>query len=404
MFRCSSLHVIATRLSIGAASTLGLGCQPPEQIEPGASAISSPVPVVSVRAGEALVVWHRAGYQLRASSRFEGGASWTAPIVIGSGRDPAVALSSSGNAFVVSRTSTGAGATVRTAGVWSPMFALDSGSSGYVTVGADSAGNALAAWSRDGIRAALYQNGSGWQPPVLLSAVGSIVKAAMNEAGSAIVGFCMGSQLAAITYDPAAGWSTTHTTGNDCCLPYTDVVAPGISVAMSESGAAYAVGALGNVCELHRSAAGTWSSSVLDTVDFATAPQVAASVDGRAVVAWLRSESGGRSLKVRAFVPATGWGPLLAGPSGIGAGPIGVGYGSGSGAAITYRGGLALRFVVYNSSTNVLGSPGDVKPATTLAEAPYFIYSGTNPLEPAQGVTVWQKGGGEEIWAARLGI
>lgn len=399
-------HVSMSWLAFAAAIS-ALACQGPVQIQAGEVKTSSPVPVVSVRGGEALVAWHRSDGKVYTSSVLGSSTSWSAPSAIADGKNPEVALSTSGAAFAVFSDNFSIAAKVRTSGVWGAAFELEAHSTAFRAVAADAAGNALAVWSSDRVRASVYQNGSGWQPVTDLDTGNGIVKVAMNEAGRGAAAWCGAGVLHAAAYEPGSGWGApAQTPHTDCCTNIFDVVSPGVSVAIAETGDAYAVGATGTrVCSLRRGAAQVnWSSGTLDTSVGTNGPQVSASVDGHALVAWMRSTSGNRRLKAREYVPGTGWGATLTGPNNLGAGPIGVGYGASGCAAIMFRGGLALAYVTYCTPDAALSSAVNITPGGSLGTAPYFIRSASDPLEPAQGVTVWQQGGTEEIWGARLGI
>ncbi|HVY26356.1 MAG TPA: hypothetical protein VHB79_07370 [Polyangiaceae bacterium] len=389
---------------------LALGCQDPVQLQSGAAFVpSSPVPVVSVRGGEALVAWHRSGDKVYVTSALEGSSSWSTPSAIADGQKPEVALSTSGAAFVVYENAGKTAAVVRKSGAWGPPATLRDDVSSFLAVAADGSGNALALFSKQGVRARVYKAGSGWQSTHKLDDAEGVVKVAMNEAGRGVAAWCgNGDHLYAAAYEPASGWGTPeHTASADCCKNYADVISPGVSVAIAESGDAYAIGAgTTGVCLLRRAAgSASWVHGLLSSTSGVSGPQVSASTDGHALVAWLQDTSGGRKLKARHYDPATGWTATMTGPSGLGAGPIGAGYGSSGCAALVFRGGnLALQYVGYCTTDTTLRPAVDITPGGSLANAPYFIRSSGNPLEPAQGVTVWQQGGHEDIWSARTGI
>lgn len=399
-----------------------LGCQA-KQIDSGEVLLSSTTPVVSVRGGEALVAWHRTGARIFVSSALEGSTAWTTPTMIASGNYPEVAMSTSGAGFVVyAGPFVGVGAAsrpgptlakVRTGGVWSAPVTLDSsgGSGWFRSIAADAAGNALAVWANAGIRASVYQSGVGWQPVTTLNPSGGTTpKVAMTEAGAGVAGWCDGGRIFAASYEPATGWGAPFSTARTDCCTRGGFISSGINVAISESGDAYAVGANATVCVVSRPAGSSWSWSTLGGEALAESAQVAATPDGHVLAAWIYRSGGASVLKAQAYTPGTGWGPLLTGPSHLRAQePIGIGYGSGGYAAIMFKPEQSiergLRYVIYDAAAGTLGTPLTF---TAAHASPFYLRTAANPLEPAQGVTVWQQTSGpatlEDIWGARIGI
>jgi hypothetical protein len=395
-----------------------LGCQP-EPIQQGNFDFCLTRPVVSVRGGEALVAWRRENSDLYVSSAFSD-APWSAPVVVAQGDDPEVALSSSGKAFMIYQAITpdeyySTRALVRSGGVWSAPFVLDHDDDAgrAVDIATDAAGNALAVWSGGvgvPMRARLYHPATGWKPKANINPGGGsgIVKAAMNESGTGAVAWCDGGRLFAARYDPNSGWGAPFgAPPSNCCAALTDGNAPGVSVAIAETGSVFAVGASwANACTISRPAGSGWSWAVLDSQGNFGSPQVTASVDGHALVAWVRTPNGGgtRILKARAYAPANGWGPVLTGPSGVWISQLGLGYGSDGSAAIALGLSKRIAMVSYSQQSGTLGAPWLSSTDGSQETTPYMVSTDADPLQPQQGVTVWHQGGHEEIWGARLGI
>jgi hypothetical protein len=290
---------------------------------------------------------------------------------------------------------------------WSTPFLLDSVSSQPAyDVAMEGDGRPSVVWSTNSQVKELHPDGP-WIGTVLSSsgAFGS-PRVVMTDSGVTFASWCGsgGVMWGARRVHPNAWEARVGSLDNCCQGPALDTPGPGISLGVSASGEAVMVG--GNatrVCEKrYVPALGGWqSTSVLATPGpDATAPQVAVSPDGHALVAWHNLGSGG-VIHVRAYTPGSGWGPVLLGPS-AGNGMLGLGIGSAGNGAVVYLSGPDVSSVGYDVSSGTLTAPIAVgsEPGTA-----YYLKIGFDPSESAQGVSTWQNAvGGEEIWAARLGL
>lgn len=196
--------------TIGAAvHPAGGGWQAPTTISETALEASEPAVAIS-SGGEATAVWQSsngAGTTILAASH-PAGRSWAAPVKISSGgteTNPAVAVNSGGGAVAawVSNGNDIAGAARRVGSAWSgPNYVeYSEWQPGAPRVGLDKVGNALALWGsyHDGeaeIRAAELPAGRGWKSAVALSSTGGEALPdglALTEAGEALALWTVGT-------------------------------------------------------------------------------------------------------------------------------------------------------------------------------------------------------------------
>jgi hypothetical protein len=386
-----------------------LGCSEAELVEAGPfGEVAGTAPVVSVRDPEALVAWHRVTpNEIRVSS-YVTGSGWSAPAVLASGGFPEVALSRSGRAFVVYTAGASVRATVRTAGIWGPEKTLDT-VSGNVSVAADAAGNAVAAWANasSGVKARTYLDGSGWQPAVSIGAAGAYVEVAMNDAGVGVAAWCDAAVIRTSRYVPGTGWEAPTASSANCCSNPWDLVGRGFRVAIAETGAIFTIGngsSPGRICARRYVPGSGWTGTVVLANGSVGQPALAANMGGSAFAAWV--DAGSNTVKTRSFIAGSGWQPTLTAddvaPSGvIGAGMNPSGYG-----AVVYRKGGLLKDVhsVASDGTTVL-APVSME---SLPGTAYYLNVGYDPNVDTRGMTVWQHVGGgstgEEVRASHIGL
>ena len=140
-------------------------------------------------AGDAVAVWADDG-AVRSSTRPAATRTWSAPVDLGPGAEPAVAVDPAGDAAVV-RISAGAVQTsfrAASSGTWSAPVDLGPGSEPQVALGRT--GNAAAVWADGTLRAALRPVASAtWLPAVEVSAAGaSGGELATDGGGNALAG------------------------------------------------------------------------------------------------------------------------------------------------------------------------------------------------------------------------
>jgi len=379
-----------------------VGCQPAEQIEAGDGTITGSAPVVSVRNGQALAAWHRGGHIHVSAYQ---GSGWSVPQPIGSGSFPDVAVSNSGAAVALFANGTTLQVAERGSAGWFAPQTLATGSTQYgVTI--EGGGRATAIWSTGSQVKASIQEGGGWGGATVLggSAAFGNPQVATNDSGVIFAAWCGPSNRINAARRVAPGsWEATVTSSTACCqAPAIDTPAPGVGLGVSATGEAVIVGSTAaRVCELRYLPGSGWQSTgVVGTPGSdATTPSVAVNADGHALVAWNNFTSGGGLVKVRAFDPVSGWGPIVTGPA-AGTGRLGVGLGSTGYGAVVYR-SAGIRAVYYDAGT--LSAPLTV---ATSPDTLYYLKVGFDPNVPAVGVSVWQRTGvgAENIWASRLGL
>lgn len=196
-------------------------------------------------------------------------------------------------------------------GVWSAPAMLSNAAAGPELAVAPS-GVALVAWidTSGTVRVAAGNvEQATWTAPVGLAngaraAAGMHV--AVNEAGEGAVVWVQddATQVRAAYRTGAGAWSQPVSLG-----PFRAGSPAGPKVALDAGGAVAAWLSPGGVAAAHRSAAGTWRTSTIP-IQGTSAPAVAVSASGNAVVAWTRANDGVvvaslRPLALGAWLPAT---------------------------------------------------------------------------------------------------
>ena len=294
------------------------------------------------------------------------GQTWSAPVTVGRGYNPVVAIAPDGRVVVVWRSTTEAGvsASVRPpGGQWGPAVTASGGPYRDLVVGIDGSGNAIAAWMTGGNAvdtASLPAGAKKWTKITTLATQGQAVDLAVNATGAAIItwatrsgafaasGTVLGGFGAPVTLGPPPGYPIGHTRvvlngqgeaaaawvsglGADLVAtrsadgswapaatlsttPYgrIDVAIDGAGNAVTIFGQQY--GSNPNIISAAytsaRPAGGTWSTPALLSApgDTATSLHVAADPAGTFVVSWLDTTTGG-ALTVLTSPPGSGFGP-----------------------------------------------------------------------------------------------
>ena len=291
------------------------------------------------------------------------GQNWSAPVTLGQGYHPAVAIAPDGRAVAV-WTGAGIQASVRPpGGQWgAAVTASTVGAYRDLGVGIDGSGNAIAAWMTGGNAidtASLPAGARKWTKTTTLAARGQAVDLAVNGTGAAIItwatqtaavaasGTVLGGFAAPVTLGPPPGYPIGHTRvvlngQGDAAAAWvasggTDLVATRspdgswapavtlsttssdgrIDVAIDGAGNARAIfgqqsGPYPNVISVAytsaRPAGGTWSTPALLSApgDATTSLHVVADAAGTFVVSWLDTTTG---LTVLTSPPGGGFGP-----------------------------------------------------------------------------------------------
>ncbi len=192
------------------------------------------------------------------------GQSWSAPVGLGQGVAPAVAIAPDGRAIVVWEGGTPLAplvvASVRPpGGAWSTPVTLST-AYGHPVVGVDSSGNALVAWAAFAgpVYTAHLPAGGSWSPVQMLSGRGNGANLSVNSSGGAVITWyapTLGIQAVSGTVLGGFGAPSTF-------LPvYGHTLHP--RVALNDNGWASLVWADGFTNEaVTRAPGGTWSPSV----------------------------------------------------------------------------------------------------------------------------------------------
>src|SRR5215472_10467429 len=155
------------------------------------------------------------------------GQNWSAPVTLGQGYHPAVAIAPDGRAVAV-WTGAGIQASVRPpGGQWgAAVTASTVGAYRDLGVGIDGSGNAIAAWMTGGNAidtASLPAGARKWTKTTTLAAAGQAVDLAVNATGAAIItwagrtgavaasGTVLGGFAAPVTLGPPPGYPIGHT-------------------------------------------------------------------------------------------------------------------------------------------------------------------------------------------------
>jgi hypothetical protein len=195
---------------IGAAvHPAGGGWQAPETISAGGLEASEPAVAIS-SGGEATAVWQSSNGANRTilASSHPAGRSWSGPVAISSGgneANPAIAVNAAGGAVSawVANGNDIAGAARRVGSAWSgPSYVeYTEWQPTAPRVALDMVGDAVALWgsyhgSEAEIRSAVLPAGKGWKSPVALASTGGEALAdglALTEAGEALAAWTVGT-------------------------------------------------------------------------------------------------------------------------------------------------------------------------------------------------------------------
>ncbi len=313
-----------------------------------------------------------AGYQQNADNSFSvqvctsaDGQNWSAPVTLGQGVSPAVAIAPDGRAVVAwegaSNNVSNVQASVRPpGGQWSPAVTLTS-DYGHPVVGMDGSGNAVAAWAAlaGPIETASLPAGGTWTAVTTLATRGQAVDLAVNATGSAIItwgtrtatvaasGTVLGGFAAPVTLGPPPPYPVGHTRVvlnglGEAAAAWpngapADMVAtrspdgtwtPAVKLSTTPDGPIdVAIDGAGNALAIFgqmdvsgsnvtatlytskHPAGGTWSTPAVLSVpgDAAASPHVAADAAGTSVVSWLDTTT--RTVNVLTSPPGGGFGP-----------------------------------------------------------------------------------------------
>jgi hypothetical protein len=355
----AALIAVATGTALASPAQALTGWSPPVQL-PGAC-------------GAALAV-NAAGTEVAAGSdntnsvqacTSADGQTWSAPVTVGRGYNPVVAIAPDGRVVVVWRSTTEAGvsASVRPpGGQWGPPVTVTTDPYRDLVVGIDGSGNAIAAWMTGGNAvdtASLPAGAKKWTKITTLATQGQAVDLAVNATGAAIItwatrsgavaasGTVLGGFAAPVTLGPPPGYPIGHTRvvlngQGDAAAAWVawnnvDLVATRspdgswapaatlsttsygrIDVAIDGAGDARAIfgqlyGSNPNFISVAytaaRPAGGTWSTPALLSApgDATTSLHVVADAAGTFVASWLDTTTG--ALTVLTSPPGGGFGP-----------------------------------------------------------------------------------------------
>jgi hypothetical protein len=295
------------------------------------------------------------------------GQNWSAPVTVGQGLNPVVAIAPDGRAVVVWRdgASGEVSASVRPpGGQWGPAVTVSGGPQRDLGVGIDGSGNVIAAWmdSNSAVETASLPVGARkWTKITILAARGQAVDLAVNATGAAIItwatgtaafaasGTVLGGFGAPVTLGPPPGYPIGHTRvvlngQGDAAAAWVTSAGPSgadlvatrspdgswapavtlsttpdgrIDVAIDGAGDARAIfGQLSGTNPYFfsvaytsaRPAGGTWSTPALLSApgDATTSPHVVADAAGTFVASWVDNTTG---LTVLTSPPGGGFGP-----------------------------------------------------------------------------------------------
>jgi hypothetical protein len=292
------------------------------------------------------------------------GQTWSAPVTLGQGAHPAVAIAPDGRVVAVWTTASAVSASVRPpGGQWGPAVTVSTvGAYRDLVVGIDGSGNAIAAWM-DGSSAidtaSLPAGARKWTKVTTLAAAGQAVDLAVNATGAAIItwatrhaavaasGTVLGGFAAPVTLGPGPGYPIGHTRvvlngQGDAAAAWVsglgaDLVvtrspdgawAPAVTLSTTSDGRIdVAIDGAGNARTIFgqqygsnpniisaaytatRPAGGTWSTPALLSApgDATASPHVVADAAGTFVVSWLDTTTG--ALTVLTSPPGGGFGP-----------------------------------------------------------------------------------------------
>jgi hypothetical protein len=197
------------------------------------------------------------------------GQTWSAPVTLGPGGEPAVALAPNGRTVAVWQgfsgvASTGVQASVLApGGTWSaPVTVAPAGVNPQVAV--DAAGDAVALWTTSGssaasVQVAILRAGGTWSAPVTVGK-GVTPNLAVNAAGAILAGWTISPHEIVVSAGTVTGgWSAPVTLG-----PATAYKQAGVHLALAANGQGVALWTGGNgVQAATLSPGGTWTAPVI---------------------------------------------------------------------------------------------------------------------------------------------
>ncbi len=262
------LALPASLIALGSGIALALPAQ-------AASSWSPPVQLPGVCGGSVAVnaagAQVAAGFQQNADGSMSvqvctstDGQNWSAPVTLGQGVSPTVAIAPDGRAVTVWEGGPGTAATVQASvrppgGQWSTAVTLTT-DFGHPVIGIDRSGNAIAAWAAFSgpVETASLPAGGTWTAVKTLAARGQAVNLAVNPAGAAIVTWGTRTATVAASGTVLGGFAAPVSVGPPPPYPigYT-------RVALNDAGQAALAWATGtNNMAATRSADGTWGTAV----------------------------------------------------------------------------------------------------------------------------------------------
>jgi hypothetical protein len=230
---------------------------------PAAAAVNASGAAVAITSGQTV-----SGAAAVSVSTSADGHTWTAPVTLGPGGEPAVALAPNGRAVAVWQAFSGVTAAGLQAsvllpgGTWSaPVTVAPAGINPEVAV--DSAGDAVALWTTSGsnapVQAAILRAGGTWSAPVTLG-TGVTPNLAVNPSGAILAGWTASPHETVVSAGTVTGgWSAPVTLG-----PATAYKQLGVHLALAANGQGTALWTGGNgVQAATLSPGGSWTAPVI---------------------------------------------------------------------------------------------------------------------------------------------
>ena len=374
--RRGGLLLAAALIAVGAGTALASPAQaltawsPPVQL-PGAcgAALAVNAAGAEVAAGDQRNPDNTVSVQACTSAD---GQNWSAPVTLGQGDSPAVAIAPDGRAVAVWTGATISASVRPPGGQWGTAVTVSTDAYTAPVVGIDGSGNAIAAWmtGTSAVQtASLPASARKWTKITTLATRGQAVDLAVNATGSAVItwatrtaalaasGTVLGGFAAPVALGPPPGYPIGHTRvvlngQGDAAAAWVasggvDRVAtrspdgswaPSVTLSTTSSdgridvaidGAGDARAIFGqqsgsypnNVISVAytsaRPAGGTWSTPALLSApgDATTSPHVVADAAGTFVVSWVDNTTG---LTVLTSPPGGGFGPATTFPGAFG--------------------------------------------------------------------------------------
>ena len=198
------------------------------------------------------------------------GQNWSAPVTVGQGLNPVVAIAPDGRVVAVWRDGPIQASVRPPGGQWGPAVTVSTdGAYRDLGVGIDGSGNAIAAWEGGSFAidtASLPAGGRKWTKVTTLAARGQAVDLAVNATGAAIITWATRAATVADSGTVLGGFGTPVTLGPPPGYPigHTRVVLNG----QGEAAAAWVSG-LGADLVATRSADGSWApAATLSTTPY----------------------------------------------------------------------------------------------------------------------------------------